>query len=301
MNMKNFVRFFLAVILLAHAVILSAKEREDVTIPRYSATGEKIADLKVVIFSPNKEKFRPPYKVVLFTHGGMTDVNFAISKESIDSQRYSAFFTDQGYVFVALMRQGYGGSTGRRMSEDEKRCYREPHANVAEEGALDLDAGLSFIKSDTRFKESGALPLQGKGIILSGHSEGGFLALHLGYKHQDAIKGVLAFAPGLAICPLVQADVTCTNCVYKSEASYLEEEYWAKLGLSTVPARIIYASNDPKFPKVRRDWIRGAYSKSRRNDFVTLERIWLGNAHYLYDHTSKWEEVAKEFLLRVNP
>mgnify|MGYP003555084206 CR=1 FL=1 len=112
MNMKSFVRFFRAVILLAHAVILSAKEREDVTIPRYSATGEKIADLKVVIFSPNKEKFRPPYKVVLFTHGSLSDANFAISKESIDSQRYSAFFSFFVYVFVALMRLGYGGSTG---------------------------------------------------------------------------------------------------------------------------------------------------------------------------------------------
>ena len=150
---------------------------------RVSIPADENIRLEAFIRTPTTPGVHP---VVIYSHGSSGG---ALS-ESRPAQTQADYFAARGYVFIAVMRRGRGGSTGGSREWEEKNCDPGSWEPGLRDAFGDLTAVIGYAKK---------LPeVDGAHILLAGASRGGFLSVAYAAAGalRDDVAGVLNFSGG---------------------------------------------------------------------------------------------------------
>ena len=176
---------------------------------------------------------RVRFPLALINHGsvGVGEDTASLQPAYCDSPAMR-WFTSHGYVAVAIMRRGFGASSGR-VAENLGACVAPDYAASAEAGAADIAAGLR-----------GALALDvvlPRDAVIVGQSTGGWAALGYAGRADHRVQSVVVFAPGRGAHAYPPPDSVCRPDLLEQAAARLGAQ-------SRVPVLWLAAENDSFFP-----------------------------------------------------
>lgn len=207
----------LAVFLGAPAIGATAFDQTDLSVPAKEADGTAVQLSGRLCLPQGAVKPR----VVLFNHGKLDDPRGTVLK-TCDTEQ-AQWFLGRGLAVAYVHRRGNGKSGG---SVAENTACANPNWAVRDalEGARDIEAIVAYLAS---------LPqLRHDGMVVQGHSAGGWALIGFGALKDPRAPALLNFAGGRS----------CNNAGQIANAA-------ASFGaLSTTPMLWIYTANDLWFP-----------------------------------------------------
>ncbi len=247
-----------------------------IEIPYPRSPGESAWRLNAVLYKPDGPG---PFPLVVINHG------FAALRDRA-RQTYNPFveqsrwFVKRGFVVVVPSRRGYGGSDGP-YSESPGTCADADYQLAALETARDIRVVIDFMAKQPF--------VDGRRIVLVGHSAGGLGALALASLNPPGVVGAISFAGGRgAIGP----DRVCSP-------SHLRAAFSEFGRTSTIPTLWLYASNDHFFsPALARGWYDEYIRAGGRAQFVELSDYGV-DGHELFDSSTSlplWTGPVAQFL-----
>jgi pimeloyl-ACP methyl ester carboxylesterase len=250
-----------------------------VVIPEHTEQGD--VRLQGAVFwsdEPTPPSGRP---VVVFSHGSPMTVAERQIMTPFGYLTAIKWFTDRGYVVVAALRRGFGGSEGQ-FSEGVSAADPD-YARAGHVAAHDVHAVLDFLKT--------VHGLDLDRVVLVGHSAGGFASLALLGESDIRVRAVINFAGGKG-AQLLPAGAPFTDDIVAAAAEYGRTAH--------VPSLWIYAANDHWFapPLVTRMFeaytAAGAPAEIDRIPAVGSD----GHSLFTADAQSLWTKTADQFLAR---
>ncbi len=248
--------------------------RAEIKVPMAEA-GE--AGLQTVLILPSTPGKHP---LVLMTHG--SDYSKGKNQQMGPGmmQPQAIWFARRGWVVAIVTRRGYGASGGK-MDKTHYGCDESAFATIADENAHDLEAAYDTVKN---------LPqVDGKNVIVTGNSAGGYASLAFGAHAPPALKAVINFSGGW------HSMFFSGSCANKG----LVPEFH-NLGAAThVPTLWLYAKNDSLFgPKYVAQMHEAFTSAGGEAELPVIGKS--GNdGHYMFSESVEvWAPLVEDFLAK---
>jgi dienelactone hydrolase len=197
------------------------------------------------------------------------------------------WFTKHGYLAVAVMRRGFGGSGGS-VRENVGVCTSPDYATSAGTAAQDIAAGLR-----------GALALDiaaPDGAIVVGQSTGGWGVLAYTDIADPRVKAAVVFAPGRGAHAHEPPDSVCRPDLLESAA--------ARFGANShLPLLWLAAENDSYFPPDVTQRLHSAFTDAGGRAQLAMLPPFQGDGHFLFaaeGGTTAWGGTLRNFLSRLD-
>jgi dienelactone hydrolase len=147
-------------------------------------SGDAAVAARAVLFRPHGDG---PFRLVVIAHASTQNVLRRAQMPQPDYQRLAAFLVGRGFAVLVPERLGHG-ATGGTYLEDQGGCDEADYARSGRATADEIAAALSFMRTQPFVRP--------EGVVVIGHSAGGWGALALSSSDPSEIAAIIAFAPG---------------------------------------------------------------------------------------------------------
>jgi dienelactone hydrolase len=135
--------------------------------------------------------FRPPgggpFHLAVIAHATTQNVLRRAQMPQPEYRALAAFLVARGFAVLVPERLGHG-ATGGSYLEDQGGCDEADYARSGRATADQIRIALEFMRSQPFIRPDG--------VIVIGHSAGGWGALALAGEEAKAVSAIIAFAPG---------------------------------------------------------------------------------------------------------
>ncbi len=135
--------------------------------------------------------FRPPgdgpFRLALIAHASTQNVLSRAQMPQPEYRPLAAWLVQRGFAVLVPERPGHG-ATGGRYLEDQGGCDEADYLKSGRATAEAIAAALGYL--------SGQPFIRADGVVIVGHSAGGWGALALAARDLRGVSGIIAFAPG---------------------------------------------------------------------------------------------------------
>jgi dienelactone hydrolase len=135
--------------------------------------------------------FRPagdgPFRLAVIAHASVQNVLRRAQMPQPEYRALAAWLVKRGFAVLVPERPGHG-ATGGRYLEDQGGCDEADYSRAGRATADEITAAASFVRKQSFIRPDG--------IVVVGHSAGGWGALALAGENPQAVTAIIAFAPG---------------------------------------------------------------------------------------------------------
>jgi dienelactone hydrolase len=203
--------------------------------------------------------FRPPgegpFRLAVIAHASTQN---ALRRAQMPQPEYlalSAWLVAHGFAVLVPERSGHG-ATGGRYLEDQGGCEDADYIGAGRATAASIEAALNHLRGQSFIRHDG--------VVIIGHSAGGWGALALAGENPPGVSAIIAFAPGRGSHA---DDVPQKVCAPQALISAAAE--FGKL--ARVPMTWLMAANDSYFsPELSRQMADAFRSGGDKVEFRVL-------------------------------
>jgi dienelactone hydrolase len=246
-------------------------ERE-VTIPWVLAAPNGLDALQVYFDAPGK------HPLLVMTHGSSRkpEENHAVTPWSLLPQ--ALWFARRGWFVIAVVRRGYGRSSGEPDGHRIGPCGSRDYRAAGEASAADLAEVIEYAH---------ALPqVDTSRVMAVGVSTGGFATVALTAKAPAGLVAAISFAGGRG--SQSDHDVCDPSSLVSAFKSFGKT--------SRTPMLWLYAENDKFFwPELAHKFDDAFRSQGGQNEFVLAPAI-ADDGHTLFRHPDAWSDTVSHWL-----
>jgi dienelactone hydrolase len=229
---------------------------------------------------------RGPHRLAVLNHASLQN---AARRAQLAQPRFeaaAAWFTARGYLVVVPQRPGHG-ETGGPYLEDQGGCDDADYQRAGLGAAASIEAAIRHMTVQPGVRRDG--------VVVVGHSAGGWGAIALASRNPSGVSAVISFAGGRGGRSFDRANVNCAPDRLVEAAAVFGKT-------ARIPSLWIYAENDTHFgPELARR-MADAYRASRaRLEFRVLPRF-NGEGHTLFENdegVARWGPIAERFLANL--
>jgi dienelactone hydrolase len=138
---------------------------------------------RAVLFRPAGEG---PFPLAVIAHASTQNVLRRAQMPQPEYQALAAWLVARGFAVLVPERLGHGA--GGKYLEDQGGCDEADYAGAGRATAAEIAAAAGFLRQQSFIRSSG--------VVVIGHSAGGWGALALAGGDPNEIAAVIAFAPG---------------------------------------------------------------------------------------------------------
>jgi dienelactone hydrolase len=135
--------------------------------------------------------FRPPgdgpFPLAIIAHATSQNVLRRAQMPQPEYRALAGWLVVRGFAVLVPERPGHGATAGRYL-EDQGGCDEADYARSGRATADSIAAALDFMRGQSFIRRDG--------IVIVGHSAGGWGALALAERNPHAVSAIIAFAPG---------------------------------------------------------------------------------------------------------
>jgi dienelactone hydrolase len=180
--------------------------------------------------------FRPPgdgpFRLALIAHASTQNALRRAQMPQPEYRALAAFLVARGFAVLVPERLGHG-ATGGKYLEDQGGCDDADYVSAARATAREIALPLEFMRGQTFIRKDG--------VIILGHSAGGWGALALANEDPRVISALIAFAPGRGgHANDVPGEVCARSALLASAAEFGKA--------ARLPVTWLVAANDSYFP-----------------------------------------------------
>ncbi len=241
------------------------------------ASGQAPLWLEATLFRPDGAG---PFPLLVLSHGTPRNAPQRLERQRFEVQSW--IFVKMGFAVIIPMRRGYGHSEGS-YAEEEGECDRARYYEAGMASARDLLATVRFMQAQPY--------IDGRQIVLAGHSSGGFGSLALASLGFDGLAGVINFSGGRGS----KADQIC-------DPPALIDAF-ARFGRTCrVPTLWIYSENDTYFPATLVRQLYQAFVSAGGPAQLVKVRPFLAEGHFFFSDVrglDLWPETVRSFINRL--
>lgn len=233
--------------------------------------------------------FRPagegPFQLAVIAHATTQNVLRRAQMRQPEYRALAAFLVARGLAVLVPERPGHG-ATGGKYLEDQGGCDEADYARSGRATAEEIASAMDFMRRQPFIKPDG--------VVIVGHSAGGWGALALAGKSPRDVSAIIVFAAGRGGRANDSPDQVCAPHTLKAAA--------AEFGKSArVPVTWLIAANDsyfaPAFSRQLADAFRGAGGKV---SFAVLA-AYGGEGHWLPESEAGVKLAASELERALKP
>ncbi|WP_024515067.1 alpha/beta fold hydrolase [Bradyrhizobium sp. Tv2a-2] len=147
-------------------------------------SGDAAVAARAILFRPDGDG---PFRLAVIAHASTQNVLRRAQMPQPDYQPLAAFLVGRGFAVLVPERLGHG-ATGGTYLEDQGGCDEADYARSGRATADEIAAALSFMRTQPFVRP--------EGVVVIGHSAGGWGALALSSSDPREIAAIIAFAPG---------------------------------------------------------------------------------------------------------
>ena len=203
--------------------------------------------------------FRPPgdgpFRLAVIAHASTQNALRRAQMPQPEYRALAAFLVARGFAVLVPERPGHG-ATGGKYLEDQGGCDEADYVRSGRTTAASIGAALKYL--------SGQPFIRRDGVVILGHSAGGWGALALAGEDPRGVSAIIAFAPGRGGHADDISNQVCAAPALRSAA--------AEFGhAARVPVTWLVAANDSYFsPDLSRQLADAFRSGGDRVEFRVL-------------------------------
>jgi dienelactone hydrolase len=145
--------------------------------------GERLL-MRAIVLRPRGEN---PFPLVVINHGSSQSTFQRATFVQPTYRILSQWFLDHGYVVVLPLRPGHG-ATGGPYFEDQGRCDNADYEKAGLATAYSIQAAIDYMTAQPFVRKAG--------VVVAGHSAGGWGVLALASRNPTMVRAVINFAGG---------------------------------------------------------------------------------------------------------
>jgi dienelactone hydrolase len=137
-----------------------------------------------VLFRPSGEG---PFRLAVIAHASTQNVLLRAQMPQPEYRPLAALLVARGFAVLVPERPGHG-ATGGRYLEDQNGCDGADYAHSGRATAEEIAAAMTYLRGQSFIRR--------EGVVIIGHSAGGWGALALANADPAEIAGIIVFAAG---------------------------------------------------------------------------------------------------------
>ena len=141
--------------------------------------------------TPHALLFRPPgdgpFRLAVIAHASTQNVLRRAQMPQPEYRALAAWLVARGFAVLVPERPGHG-ATGGKYLEDQGGCDEADYARAGRATADEIAASVGLVRKEPFIRRDG--------MVVIGHSAGGWGALALARENPQDIATIIAFAPG---------------------------------------------------------------------------------------------------------
>jgi dienelactone hydrolase len=233
--------------------------------------------------------FRPagegPFQLAVIAHATTQNVLRRAQMPQPEYRALADFLVARGFAVLVPERPGHG-ATGGKYLEDQDGCDEADYARSGRATAEEIAAAMDFMRRQPFIRP--------EGVVIVGHSAGGWGALALASESPKDVSAIIVFAAGRGGRANDFPNQICAPHTLKAAAAEFGK-------VAKVPVTWLVAANDsffaPGFSKQLMDAFRGAGGKA---DFRALP-AYGGEGHWLPETEGGVKLAASELERALKP
>jgi dienelactone hydrolase len=135
--------------------------------------------------------FRPPgegpFRLALIAHASVQNVLLRAQMPQPEYRALASWLVARGFAVLVPERPGHG-KTGGRYLEDQRGCDEADYAHAGRVTAEEISAALTYLREQPFIRQDG--------VVIIGHSAGGWGALALAGADPAVVGTIVVFAAG---------------------------------------------------------------------------------------------------------
>jgi dienelactone hydrolase len=139
---------------------------------------------RAILFRPLGEG---PFPLAIVAHATSQNVLRRAQMPQPDYRVLASWLVARGFAVLVPERPGHG-ATGGRYLEDQGGCDEADYAKAGRATADSIAAALDFMRGQSFVRQDG--------VVIVGHSAGGWGVLALAERNPPALAAIIAFSPG---------------------------------------------------------------------------------------------------------
>jgi dienelactone hydrolase len=233
--------------------------------------------------------FRPPgdgpFPLALMAHASTQNVLRRAQMPQPEYRALAAWLVARGFAVLVPERPGHG-ATGGKYLEDQGGCDEAEYAESGRATADEITAAMGFARKQPFIRPDG--------VVLIGHSAGGWGALALAGESPKDIAAIIAFAPGRGGHANDFPNRVCAPHTLISAAGVFGKT-------ARVPVTWLVAANDSYFsPALSRQLVDAFRQAGGKVDFRVLG-AYGSEGHWLPDTEGGVRSAASELDRALKP
>jgi dienelactone hydrolase len=241
-------------------------------------TPGQIAHLETTVYRPPGDG---PFPLIILSHGTIRGAGDRLRGPRFRYVEQSQWLVSQGFAVAVPMRRGYAHSDGI-FSDGVGRggCNNPDYVRASQSAASDILGAAAYF-SQQNF-------IDGKRIVLVGHSSGGSGSLAAAARNPNGVIGVVNFAGGLGS---LQPDTVCAP-------DRLVAAFTGFGKTARIPSIWLYAENDRFFSHIVKRVFDAYTSGGAPAEFVQMP-AYGSDGHTTFLHweaSNRWVPQVGKFL-----
>lgn len=220
-----------------------------------------------------------PFPLAIINHGSDQDARRRSASPPAGYPALERWFVEHGYVVVLPVRPGHP-PTGGRYLENQGGCANADFRAMGDGVSASIEATIRYMARQPFIRPDG--------IVVVGHSAGGWGGLALAARNPAGIRAVINFAGGGGGRNFGKANDNCApERLIASAAAFGRT--------ARVPTLWLYAKNDTFFPPDLSQAMADAYRQAGGAVDYRLLPAQAGEGHMLI-RSDAWREPLADFL-----
>lgn len=233
--------------------------------------------------------FRPPgdgpFPLALIAHASTQNVLRRVQMPQPEYRALAAWLVARGFAVLVSQRPGHG-ATGGRYIEDQGGCDEADYARSGNATADAIAAASSYMRKEPFIRNDG--------MVIVGHSAGGWGALALAAGSPQDVAAIIAFAPGRGGHANDLPNQVCAPHTLVAAAAVFGKR-------ARIPVTWLVAANDTYFsPDLSRRLADAFRSGGGKVDFKVLPASG-SEGHWLAETESGVKSAASELGRALKP
>ena len=221
-----------------------------------------------------------PFPLAIINHGSSSNPRARLEQTSPRFDRLTMWLVSHGYAVAIPLRPGHG-ETGGAYLEDYGACDDPDFSRASSAIARSIKAVVDAMMRKDYIRKTG--------LVLIGHSAGGWGSLALASQNVAPLSAVINFAGGLGGRSY---DLPNRNCAPDRLAMTA-----ATFGRTTrVPTLWLYAANDTYFGPELSATLANAYRQAGGSVEFHLLPASKDDGHFLIRSSDAWMPILEKFL-----
>ena len=137
-----------------------------------------------VLFRPSGEG---PFRLAVIAHASTQNVLLRVQMPQPDYRTLASFLVARGFAVLVPERPGHG-ATGGKYLEDQHGCDEADYAHSGRVTAEEISAAVTYLHGQPFIRR--------EGVVVIGHSAGGWGALALANADPAEVSAIIVFAAG---------------------------------------------------------------------------------------------------------